>query len=65
MRKILGLKLTYCLDYFAEFNQIILNSDKDQQILFMGDQNTDITNPTWQMAAILKNIENRHKSATS
>ena len=48
------LKLAHYPNYCTESNQI-LHSDKDHQILFVGDPNTRITNPRWRMAAVLKN----------
>jgi len=46
-------RLAYCENYWTWSNQI-LHSDRDQQILFVGGWNMCITNPRWQIAAILK-----------
>jgi len=47
-------KVTHCRKYYIDSNQI-LKSYTDHQVLFMGVLNMPITNPIWQMAAILKN----------
>ena len=47
-------KRAYYQNYCIDSNQI-LHSDKDQQISFVDDLNTLITNTRWRTAAILKN----------
>jgi len=48
------LKLAYYRNHCTDSSQI-LQSDKDQQMLFVGGPNTRKTNPRWRTAAILKN----------
>jgi len=48
------LKLAYYRSHCIDSNQI-LQSDKFQQMRFVGSFNTHTTNPIWPTAAILKN----------
>jgi len=48
-RQLIAYYQNYCIDS----NQT-LHSNKDHQMLFVGGLNTCITNPRWQMAAILE-----------
>ena len=58
------LKLAYCWNCCTKSNQI-LHSDEDYQIFFVGGLNTHVTNPRWQMAAILKKSKNCYISTAA
>ena len=57
------LKLAYYQNYFLDSN-LILHSDKDYQMPFVGGPNTRTTNPRWRTAAILEKSKN-HISAVA